>query len=43
MKEDHTAKAVVGTRDVVVVTITHTAVGKETTITVVMVPTMAVV
>ena len=36
MKEDHTAKAVV------VVTTTHTAMGMETTITVVVVPAMAV-
>ena len=42
MKDDHTAEAVVGTRDVVVVTTTHMAKGMETTITVVVVPAMAV-
>ena len=42
MKGDHTAEAVVGTRDAVVVTTTHMAEGMETTITVVVVPAMAV-
>ena len=42
MREEHMAEAVVGTRDVVAVTITHMAVDMETTITVVVVPAMAV-
>ena len=42
MREEHTAEAVVGTKDVVAVTITHMAVDMETTITVVVVPAMAV-
>ena len=42
MREEHMVEAVVGTRDVVAVTITHMAVDMETTITVVVVPAMAV-
>ena len=41
IREEHTAEAVVGTRDVVAVTITHMAVDMETKKTVVVVPVIA--